>query len=277
MGLRGRFAGVEFATAADGTRLAYYVAGAGEPLLLVSGQGGDHRNWDAVVDDFAPRHRVIRFDHRGTGESDKPREGEGYSTRSFARDAVAVLEAAGIERAHAYGISMGGRVCQWLGIDHGPRFGGLVLGCTTPGNAHGVRRPPEVDAQMANRPTDPEARLQFHMEQMVTPAFAQANPEWVEAVAERMRNPIPTYAQKLHYLASEGHDAWEHLAGIMNPVLVLHGTDDLVNPTANSPLLAERIPGAELRLFEGGRHGYFIECRPEASDAVLEFLARHPL
>ena len=261
---------------AGGARLYFEEYGSGEPLLLISGQGGDHTNWDAVRDDFASRHRVIVFDHRGTGQSDKPRE-PAYTTRGFARDAIAILDHLGIERAHAYGISMGGRICQWLGIDHPGRIGALVLGCTTPGNAHGVRRPPEVDAQMANRPSNPEDRLRFLLEQMVTPAFVEAHPEYVEAMRRRVANPIPEFAQKLHYLASEGHDTWDLLPTITAPTLVIHGGDDQVNPTANAPLLAERIPGAELRIIEGGRHGYFVEFREEAGRVVLDFLARHPL
>src|SRR5687768_2604867 len=178
--------------------LYYEVHGSGEPLLLVMGQGSDHHGWDRVRDDFAAHHQVIVFDHRGTGQSDKPREPE-YSTRGFAADAVALLDFLGIERAHAYGISMGGRICQWLGIDHGGRVGALVLGCTTPGNAHGVRRPAEVDAKMANRPSSPEEAVAFLAEQMVTPAYLEAHPEYREYLLTRARNPIPAYAQRLHY------------------------------------------------------------------------------
>jgi pimeloyl-ACP methyl ester carboxylesterase len=97
-----------YATAADGARIYYEIAGTGEPLLLISGQAGDHHGWDAIRPDFTDRYRTIAFDHRGTGASDKP--DVPYSTRGFARDAVAVLDAAGIDRAHAYGTSMGGRI-----------------------------------------------------------------------------------------------------------------------------------------------------------------------
>jgi 3-oxoadipate enol-lactonase len=254
--------------------LYYEEVGSGEPLLLISGQGGDHHGWDEIREDFADRYRVITWDHRGTGKSDKPEEPP-YSTRGFATDAIALLDHLGIERAHAYGISMGGRICQWLGIDHGERVGALVLGCTTPGNAHGVPRPPEVDAKMANRPSTPEAAAAFLAEQMVTPAYIEAHPEYMRYLLERARNPIPRHAQRLHYEASEAHDTWDLLPTIAAPVLVIHGTDDQVNPTANAPLLAERIPGAELYIVEGGRHGYFIEMRAEASAVVREFLGRH--
>ncbi|MBT4365288.1 MAG: alpha/beta fold hydrolase, partial [Desulfobacteraceae bacterium] len=111
-----------FAATKDNIHLYYETIGEGEPLLLVMGQGSDHRGWDGVRDDFASKFQVIVYDHRGTGQSDMP-EHPPYSTQSFAQDAVAILDHLGIQRAHAYGISMGGRVCQWLGLDHPDRIG----------------------------------------------------------------------------------------------------------------------------------------------------------
>jgi len=260
----------------DGVTLGYQIDGDGEPLLLVSGQGADRRMWDGVRPDFAARYRVVTWDHRGTGVSDKP-ERPPYSTRGFAADAVALLDHLGIGRAHAYGISMGGRIVQWLGVEHPDRVGALVLGATTPGNAHGVPRPAEVDALMADPPSDPDERVRFHARIMVGPAYVAAHPEYLDRMREAAERPIPAFAQRLHYRASEEHDSWDRLPEISAPTLVIHGDDDRVNVTANAPLLAGRIPGAELHLVAGGRHGYFEEFRPEASSVVLGFLGRHPL
>ncbi len=265
-----------YATVSDGTRLYYEELGTGEPLLLISGQGSDHTNWDDARDDFAPHYHVIVFDHRGTGQSDKPAEPP-YSTRGFAQDAIDLLDHLGIARAHAYGVSMGGRICQWLGIAFPNRIGDLVLGCTTPGNAHGVRRPVDVDAVMADRSADPEATMRTMLNAVVSPAWQASHPAYIELYIEHAQHPIPEYAQILHYQASEGHDTWDLLPTITAPTLVIHGSDDSVNPTANAYLLAERIPNAELYIVEGGRHGYFIEFREESNRVVNEFLARHPL
>ncbi|GIW13483.1 MAG: alpha/beta hydrolase [Tepidiforma sp.] len=258
----------------NGVRLYYEVHGEGEPLLLVMGQGSDHHGWDPVRDDFASRFRVIVYDHRGTGLSDKPKAPP-YTTRMLAADAVALLDHLGIGRAHIYGISMGGRICQWLAIDYPERVGAVVLGCTTPGDAHGVKRPAEVDEKMRNRPSDPEEAATWLAEEMVSPEWLAGHPEYLAFLRERARNPIPGYAQRLHYEASQGHDAWERLTEIRAPVLVIHGTQDRINPTANAELLARRIPGAELQYIEGGRHGYFIEYREAAGAAVMGFLERH--
>jgi 3-oxoadipate enol-lactonase len=260
-----------FATAADGTRLAYQVIGEGPPLLLVSGQAGDHRIWARVREAFAPRYRVVTFDHRGTGDSDKP-EAPPYTTRGFAGDAIAVLDALGIARAHAYGVSMGGRICQWLGVAHAGRIGALVLGCTTPGNVHGVRRPPHIDPVLLSG--DPDRLLPF----LVSLEWARANAAFLdERNAWALAHPVPAYARQLHYQASEGHELWDRLPEIAAPTLVIHGSADEVNMAANAPLLAARIPGAELHMIEGARHIYYWDHGEEAHRVVDAFLARHPL
>jgi pimeloyl-ACP methyl ester carboxylesterase len=257
-----------FATAPDGARIYYETAGAGEPLLLISGQGGDHHGWDEVRTDFTDRYRTISFDHRGTGASDKP--DVPYSTRGFAADAVAVLDAAGVDRAHAYGTSMGGRIAQWLGIEHSDRFGTLVLGCTTPGDAHGVARSADAGRRL-RAVTTPENVLSHRLI-----GFTQ---EWIDAHPEVLviTEPLPEPARILHYRASQGHDTWDLLPRISTPTLVIHGGDDELNPTANAPLLAGRIPGAELHIVPRGRHSFFVEFRAESTAVVRDFLSRHPL
>lgn len=263
-----------FVTVPDGTRLYYEESGEGEPLLLVNGQGQDHTAWNGIRDDFTDQYRVIVYDHRGTGQSDKPSEPP-YSTRGFAQDAVALLDHLDIARAHVYGYSMGGRVSQWLAIDHGERIGALVLGATGPGDAHGVPRSAEVNAIWNNPPTDPQEALETFVTLFFSPAWIAAHLDIIKAMLQAP--PIPEYARKLQSQASERHDTWDLLPTISLPTLVIHGSEDQLNPAANGYLLAERIPGAELSLVEGGRHGYLIEFREEASRIVKAFLARHPL
>jgi pimeloyl-ACP methyl ester carboxylesterase len=172
---------------------------------------------------------------------------------------------------------MGGRIGQWLGIAHQDRLGALVLGCTSPGNAHGVRRSPEVDAALASPTATPEERFAALIHILYSSAWVEARPDFVAALRDRMAKPIPAYAERLHYLASEGHDAWDSCRPSPRPrwssTVVTTGS----TRPRNAPLLAERIPGAELYIVQGGRHAYFEEFREEASRVVLGFLARHPL
>jgi 3-oxoadipate enol-lactonase len=265
-----------FATAEDGVRIYFEETGKGEqpPLLLVSGQGLDHGFWSGVRDDLADRFRVIAYDNRGTGQSDKPRSPP-YSTRSFAKDAVAILDHLGIDRAHAYGHSMGGRICQWLAIDHGGRVGGLVLGATTPGNAHGAPRPAEVVEMLTHVPSDPAEVFKVAAGLSLSPAWSEAHPD--EAREFLKPQAMPDYARLMHHQASEGHDAWDLLPTIRSPTLVIHGSDDVINPTKNAYLLAGRIPGAELYIVQGARHAYVVDFQEESDRVVGGFLARHPL
>ena len=125
------------AVTADGTKLHYERTGAGAPVLLVMGLGMNATGWWRTIPVLAERHTVVAFDNRGSGRSDVP-DGP-YSTELLADDAIAVLDAAGIERAHVYGISLGGMVAQQIALRHPERVDRLVLGATTAGR-RGPRR-----------------------------------------------------------------------------------------------------------------------------------------
>ncbi|MFD1660844.1 alpha/beta fold hydrolase [Streptomyces caeni] len=253
------------ATASDGVRIAYQVRGDGPPLVLLAGQANNHHWWDGVRDDFAGSRSTVTIDYRGTGESDKPHLP--YSTERFANDVVAVLDALAVDRADVYGTSMGGRVAQCLAARHSRRVRALVLGCTSAGGRHSVDRGGEVRRSLS-RPNPVEAR-QALLELMYTPAWLATHPVPHHTLGDRS---MPAHARRGHLVASDAHDAWDALPGIVAPTLVLHGTDDLLNPVANAPLLAARIPGSRLELIEGARHAYFEECRDLASPLVLDFL-----
>jgi 3-oxoadipate enol-lactonase len=256
------------ATALDGTRIAYQVHGKGEgpALVLLSGQANNHHWWDSVRADFHATRRTITLDYRGTGDSDKP--DEPYTTPGFAEDVVAVLDALGIERADVYGTSMGGRVAQWLGARHPERVRRLVLGCTTPGGAHGIERDRTISAALAS--TDPATAKATLLDLMYTPAWLADHPHgpWY-VLGDR---DMPAYARRRHLLASRRHDAWDVLPDITAPTLVVHGTADRFNPAENAPLLAARVPDARLHLIPDARHAYFEEFREVASPLVLDFL-----
>lgn len=253
-----------FATAIDGTRIAYDIQGSGEPLLLISGQGFDRHLWEKFSAAMAGRCTVIRYDYRGTGDSDKP-AAPPYSTEMFADDAVAVLDAAGFERAHVFGYSMGGRVCQWLGIKHRARVASLILGATSPGNRHGIAREAAVSALFVNGDTAGMAEVFY------SPAYLAQQPFSLPTSA------TPDFAKKLHFMASENHDTWERLPDIDCPTLVLHGSDDRVNPTANAQLLANAIPQAQLAIIDGARHGFIDEYLDETCRLIDAFIAAHAL
>ncbi|NLU66001.1 alpha/beta fold hydrolase [Streptomyces sp. HNM0574] len=255
------------AYADDGAALWYEVRGGGEPLVLLSGQANDHHWWDGVRADFEERFTTLVLDQRGTGRSDSTGS-DGCSTRSFADDVRAVLDHAGFARAHVYGTSMGGRVAQWLAADRPERVGRLVLGCTSPGGPHAVECGPEVRRALTQ--SDPEAARRALLELMYTPSTLAGGAGPFHTLGDPT---MSASARRAHLRASAGHDAWDALPRITAPTLIVHGTDDVLNPAANAELLARRIPDARLRLVPGARHAYFEEFAATATPLVLGFLA----
>src|SRR5688572_23848333 len=112
-------------------RLRYDLTGAGPAVLLIMGLGLPAAAWWRSIPVLNRSLRVIAFDNRGSGGSDRP-PGP-YSMADMATDAAAVLDAAGVEHAHVYGISMGGMIAQELALRHARRVRSLVLGASSPG------------------------------------------------------------------------------------------------------------------------------------------------
>ncbi|WSC66223.1 alpha/beta hydrolase [Streptomyces anulatus] len=255
----------------DGIGIAYQVRGEGAeaPLLLLAGQSNNHHWWDSVRDDFHGDRSTMTFDYRGTGASDKP--DLPYSTELFALDAIAVRRPrcrAGRRLRDLHGRA--GRPAA-RGAPSGP-VRALVLGCTSPGGPHAVERTDDVRRSLAQ--TQPGAARQALLELMYTPAWLAANPGPYRTLGDP---GMPAHARRRHLAAGNQYDAWQLLPGIGAPTLVVHGTDDLLNPAANAPLLADRVPGARLHLIPGARHAYFEENRAVASPLVLDFLTTVPL
>jgi pimeloyl-ACP methyl ester carboxylesterase len=251
----------------DGFDLAAQVGGvAGSPaLLLLQGQANSHTWWDPLRGAFESEFQTISMDYRGTGLSRGPVGS--WTTERFAADAVEVLDSAGIATAYVYGTSMGGRVAQMLTAHYPDRVKALVLACTTPGGQHAVGRSREVSAALARATA--AGRLSVLHDLFYTPARPYS-PQDSSLLGDGSMSQSELAA---HRKASRHHDAWDLLPSITVPTLVLHGEDDLMTPSSNARLLADRIPGAGLQIYPGGRHGFFEEFAQQVTPTVLEFFA----
>lgn len=252
-------------------RIVHYdVAGEGPVLLLLSGRGGARSSWAPQVEAFAPHFRVITIDNRDAGESD-PAAGP-YTMADLADDAVVLLDALGVARAHVMGISMGGMIALQLALNRPPRVARLVLIATTAGGW-----PPQVRERLKLPPdgwiADPVERARRSYAEIVGPASrALTTAEW-EAVAARVRgNRLTMEGYMRQNGAVAGHDVRARLAEIAAPTLVIHGDRDPLVPPGEGQALAAAIPGARLLLLPGVGHLPPFERPAEVQRAVLDFL-----
>jgi 3-oxoadipate enol-lactonase len=243
------------------------------PVLLIMGLGGSARVWFRLLPHLVARYRTLLFDNRGTGGSD-PVAGP-LSMDAMVADAVAVLDAAGVERAHVIGVSMGGMIAQHLALERRDRVASLVLGCTTAGGRRGA--PPwRLLAASALRPVLGAERTW----PLIAPAlFAErTRRERPQRVADdlRQRRLDDTASRTLYaqLAAVVGHDtraALPALAGL--PTLVLHGAEDALVPVARGRELAALIPGACLVVIPGAGHVMTTDAEDAVARAIVDHLA----
>jgi 3-oxoadipate enol-lactonase len=230
----------------EGVRLAYEEIGAGEPLLFIHGLAYDRRGWGPLPRLLSDDFRVVLIDNRGVGDSDAP-EGP-YSMEQLAADTVAVLDAAGIDSANIFGVSLGGFIAQEIALTYPARVRKLVLCSTSPGGSNAFPMPERgVDAFTRFPSLDREAGLRLMVENSLGDHAVRERPELVEEVyAYRLERAPSVEAWQAQFAASRGHDAYDRLSAVSVPTLVIHAGEDTVIDARNGELLAERIPGARI-------------------------------
>jgi 3-oxoadipate enol-lactonase len=255
----------------DGTRLYWEQEGSGDPVLLIMGLGMNATGWWRTIPVLAEGYRVLAFDNRGVGRSDRP-PGP-YSVPQLADDAVAILDAAGEQRAHVYGISLGGMIAQELALRHPDRVRGLVLGATTPGGNLGVPAGDDTLAFFRRRGEMPaEEAVWASVPYNYSPRTRREHGDRIaEDIAQRLRYPIESAPYLAQLEAALGHDAGARLPSIAAPTLVVHDEADVMVPPVNGERLAAAIPGAEHRTWPDTAHLYFTD-EPEVDRYVAEWL-----
>jgi 3-oxoadipate enol-lactonase len=270
-----------FRTVADvlGVRLAsaplhWERTGAGPPVLLIMGLGLSGGAWWRTVPVLSRRLAVITFDNRGVGRSRSLLHA--YTTESMADDAVSVLDAAGVDRAHVYGISLGGMVAQQLALRHPDRVRSLVLGATNAGGARMRWPDPEVLAFLRKRlRMPPEEGAWSSVAFNYGARCRREHPERIaEDIAQRLAHPFPEQAYRAQLWAAALHDCYSRLDRIEAPTLVVHGSDDRMVPVENGRMIADRIPGARLIEVEESGHLFPTEA-PGVDEEIGEFLQAH--
>ncbi len=257
--------------AANGLTLAYESWGRGHPLVLIAGVGYGGWFWHGLAPRLAEHCRVIAFDNRGAGGSDKP-DGP-YTTALLAADTLGLMDALDLPSAHVLGHSLGGFIAQEVALAQPGRVDRLILAATTPGGPNAIPIRPEALQVMTDRSGDPADLVRRGVAVASAPGFAEAHPEVVAALlAYRLTNPVPPAQYSAQVMAGAGHNAEARLGQLTCPTLILFGAEDRVVPPGNAELLAAKIPGARVRVLPGAGHIFPIEAPARTADVILEFL-----
>jgi len=262
-------------------------------VLLIMGTGTSMLGWDAdlcrLVADQG--YRVIRYDHRDVGRSTKiamPGDpidavlsafGTGdaappYSVRDLAADAVGLLDALGVGRAHLVGASLGGIVAQWIAIDHGDRVASLTVASSTTCEP-GIGQPTAaaVDALLAPAGTTLPEFVEAQVALRAAIGGPRVDVAHVRAQAAAMWHHAEGPQNRLHHLAALVHapPTWPHLGEVEAPTLVVHGAVDPVVDPSGGRRIAEGIAGAELLVVDDLGH----DLPPSVWPVLVDALVRH--
>jgi 3-oxoadipate enol-lactonase len=234
--------------------LPYRIDGADDapPLVLSNSLGSTSAMWDPQVPALSERLRVIRYEHRG--HDDAPVPPEPYDLDDLGADVIALMDRLGLERTDFCGLSLGGMVGMWLGINAPERIRRLVLLCTSPMLSR------EHDWALRGRTVREQgtgAVAEAVVERWFTPAYAAAHPETVAGM-RAMVTATPAVGYAGCCGAIERMDLVPELGSIRAPTLVVAGTEDPATPPAHAEIIAagiadcrmELVPAAHLANYE---------------------------
>ena len=273
----------------SGVHVHYQVFGDGDRaiLLLPSWSVVDSGIWTWQVPHLATRYRVVAFDPRGNGASDRPAGPEAYSDWEFAADALAVLEAVGADEVAVVSMSGGAASGLVLAAGSPERVGASIF--IAPGLGITPGYPERVAANSVFDEPQPsyEGWFKFNrhywlddwpgfLEFFSCECFSESEPSndvrrWVEMGLQTTPEVI------LDTLEADGPDADEVkrlIAALSHPVLVIHGTDDRVIPMARSEELA-RLTGGTLAIIEGSSHEPQYRDAAQVNAVLDDFLGEH--
>jgi pimeloyl-ACP methyl ester carboxylesterase len=251
----------------NGININYKVEGQGEPLVMIMGFTANRSSWTSQIPCFNKYFRVVTFDNRGAGKSDKP-QGP-YSTKMMADDAIILMDLLGIEKAHILGVSMGGMIAQELAINYPQRVMKLVLACTY------------ACQDKTSGDTSEQAKLsQLTPEKMVSDmvglAFNKPLYRFLSGLLARIQFKFMGASGWVgiagQHEACLKHDTLERLPLITAPTLVIVGTKDRIINPISSEVIAAKIPNAKLVKAEGGSHFLSFEMKNVFNREVLNFL-----
>ena len=268
---------VPFVSALDSTRIHYEVTGrvGRTPVLMIQGLGASKNAWNLQRIAMATRFRIISFDNRGAGRSDKPTEP--FTLEQMADDAIAVLDAAGIETAHVVGASMGGVISQIVAVKYPQRVRSLTLVCTACRNHPWRQELLQSWAKTAEEKGMIEVGKEAAQWVMSPRSFRRLVPAFTWMGPLAALRPRHSFVSQINAILDTREDLVDQLSTITAPTMVIVGNQDILTPRGDSEEIAERIPNSELVVISGAAHGLMMEHSSTFNKILIEFLQRTEL
>jgi 3-oxoadipate enol-lactonase len=253
----------------QGVKIYWDEQGHGEPVLLIMGLAYPSQMWYRTRPLLASQYRTLALDNRGIGRSDVP-QGP-YPIALMASDVKVVMDAAGIESAHVFGVSMGGMIAQEFALQYPARVRSLILGCTAAGGPTAVRAEPEaIQMLMRREKMSPEQAAEASVPFVYDPATPRERIDEDVAIRRPWFPSAAGYAAQLQGIL--GWEAYSRINQIVAPTLVIHGESDRLIPPGNASLIAERIPVAKLVMIPHASHLFLTDQTEVSHHAILQFL-----
>lgn len=248
----------------------FEVSGQGVPLVLIHGVGANLGSWDAVAAELGDDFKVIRPDLRGHGKS-LPIEGS-YSIGKFAADIIAMMDAAGVERAHLVGFSLGGMIAQKLATDYPDRLDRIVILSAVAGRTE-AERAKVVERLDLIRDNGLDAITGAAADRWFTEDFARRHPEVIKRrTAELKSVHLASYLEAYRVFGTT--ELIDTLHRIDRPVLIMTGEFDQGSNTRMARDMHQIIPGSELIILPRLKHSVLVEASDVVAGHVREFLQR---
>ena len=261
---------------ANGIEINYEVQGEGEPMVLIPYLAADQACYAFQVADYAKHFTCFSVDLRGAGLCSKP-EGV-YTTELLADDVAAFMQAAGIGRAHIFGVSLGASAGTWLAGKYPERVKTLQLHSAwdkTDPFLRVIVQGWRIMAEGLNSVA--EMVIAGILPFCFTPEMYAARPDYVDALAQFVRGrpmpPVDAFIRQSEAVLR--HDATGILRSVQAPTLITYGRHDIVTSTRFAAPLTEGIANTELTVFEDCAHAAIYEDVEGFNQQTLAFLQRH--
>ena len=269
--------------------MAYKMFGKGDPILLIAALGMSMDGWDpTILRELSSNHTVIIFDNRGVGNTTAGTKQ--FSIQQFANDSAGLLDALKIQKANVLGYSMGSFIAQQLTLTHPEKVDRLVLVSSTCGGKENIPISPadlelgkKLLSSIVNNTSIEPQEIKTVISNSFGPTWIKQHPNFLESIPTNPKDFIPssmtldTWVQQNNIAVNWQSTNWSgvcsQLPNISKPTLVMTGNEDVSVPTANSLIIAEKIPGAWLVQMKNAGHQITSQYPDEISKILNTFLS----